>query len=187
MTLRHVAQLMGQYGRQLIPIGDSAHQTEVQTQIPAGQCKCIDATVLAQQNLPGESPVNVGGQVTPLSRSGQQGLPDALHILHNHGVVDVVGIAVQLARNALAQIDKAIDKVSTARGALGAVQNRLETRVNVLTSSSTNITEAQSRIEDADFSVETTKLAKAQILSQAATAMLAQANQSQQGVLSLLR
>jgi len=91
------------------------------------------------------------------------------------------------ARGALAQIDKALDKVSSARGALGAVQNRLETRVNVLTSSSTNITEAQSRIEDADFSVETTKLAKAQILSQAATAMLAQANQSQQGVLSLLR
>lgn len=91
------------------------------------------------------------------------------------------------ARTAMAQIDKAIDKVSSARGALGAVQNRLETRVNVLTSSATNITEAQSRIEDSDFSEETTKLAKAQILSQAATAMLAQANQSQQGVLKLLQ
>ena len=65
--------------------------------------------------------------------------------------------------------------------------HRLETRVNVLTSSATNVTEARSRIEDTDFSSETTQLAKAQILTQAATAMLAQANQSQQGVLSLLR
>jgi flagellin len=108
------------------------------------------------------------------------------------GSSDLLGGAMSIttvagARGALEQIDKALDKVSAQRGSLGAVQNRLETRVNVLTSSSTNITEAQSRIEDADFSVETTKLAKAQILSQAATAMLAQANQSQQGVLSLLR
>ena len=90
-------------------------------------------------------------------------------------------------RNVPPQIDKAIDKVSSARGSLGAIQNRLETRVNVFNSSSTNIAEAQSRIEDADFSEETTNLAKAQILSQAATAMLAQANQSQQGVLKLLQ
>ncbi len=51
----------------------------------------------------------------------------------------------------------------------------------------TNLTESKSRIEDADFSAESTKLASAQILSQASTAMLAQANQSQQGVLNLLR
>jgi flagellin len=107
------------------------------------------------------------------------------------GTADFLGGAMSIAtadgaRTAMAQIDKAINTVSTIRGNLGAVQNRLETRVNVLTSSSTNIADAQSRIEDADFSAETTNLAKAQILSQAATAMLAQANQSQQGVLKLL-
>jgi flagellin len=59
--------------------------------------------------------------------------------------------------------------------------------VNNLTNNVTNLSDARSRIEDADFSVETTKLAKAQILSQASQAMLAQANQSQQGVMSLLR
>ncbi len=59
--------------------------------------------------------------------------------------------------------------------------------VNNLTTTSTNVTEARSRIEDADYSAETAALAKSQILSQASTAMLAQANQSQQSVLQLLR
>ena len=59
--------------------------------------------------------------------------------------------------------------------------------VNNLTSNIANLSDAKSRIEDTDYSVETTKLAKAQILSQASTAMIAQANQSQQNVLSLLR
>ena len=58
--------------------------------------------------------------------------------------------------------------------------------VNSLTSNVTNLSDARSRIEDADYSAETTNLAMAQILSQASTAMLAQANQSQQNVLSLL-
>jgi flagellin len=59
--------------------------------------------------------------------------------------------------------------------------------VNSLTANVTNLTDARSRIADADFSVETTNLAKAQILSQAATAMLAQANQTPQGVMKLLQ
>ncbi len=59
--------------------------------------------------------------------------------------------------------------------------------MNNLSSTVTNLTEARSRIEDADFASESSALAKNQILSQASTAMLAQANQSQQGVLSLLR
>ena len=91
------------------------------------------------------------------------------------------------ASAAMAVIDAALDKISAGRGALGAVQNRLESTVANLTTTTSNLAEARSRIEDADFSAETTALAKAQILSQASTAMLAQANQSQQGVLSLLR
>jgi flagellin len=82
--------------------------------------------------------------------------------------------------------DDALASVATVRAGLGAAQNRLESAVNNLTSNSTNLSDARSRIEDADFSVESTALAKAQILSQASTAMLAQANQSQQGVLKLL-
>ena len=91
------------------------------------------------------------------------------------------------ANTALGDLDTAINFVATQRANLGAAQNRLEATVNNLTTTTTNLTEAKSRIEDADFSAESTKLASAQILAQASTAMLAQANQSQQGVLNLLR
>jgi flagellin len=91
------------------------------------------------------------------------------------------------ASTALAALDTAINTVATQRATLGAAQSRLDATVNNLTSSVTNLAEAKSRIMDADYSAETTKLASAQILSQASTAMLAQANQSQQGVLNLLR
>jgi flagellin len=91
------------------------------------------------------------------------------------------------ATAALALVDTALDTVNTSRATLGASQNRLQSVVNNLTNNVTNLTDARSRIEDADFSSETAALAKAQILSQASTAMLAQANQSQQGVLKLLQ
>jgi flagellin len=91
------------------------------------------------------------------------------------------------AQDALARLDAAIDKISQARATLGGSQSRLEATVSNLNSTITNMSEARSRIEDADFSTETTALAKSQILSQASTAMLAQANQSKQNVLSLLR
>ena len=81
----------------------------------------------------------------------------------------------------------ALKTVSTYRAGLGAAQNQLQSAVNNLTTNSTNLTAAKSQITDADFSSETTNLAKAQILSQASTAMLAQANQSQQGVMKLLQ
>jgi flagellin len=77
--------------------------------------------------------------------------------------------------------------LSKSRADIGAVQSRLEATISNLNSTITNLTEARSRIEDADFSAETTALAKNQILAQASTAMLAQANQSQQNVLSLIR
>ena len=91
------------------------------------------------------------------------------------------------ASSALQVLDDAINTVDGERAKLGAVQNRFQAGVANLTSTVTNLTEARSRIEDADFSSETTQLARAQILNQAATAMLSQANQSQQGVLSLVR
>ena len=91
------------------------------------------------------------------------------------------------AVDALDDVDDALKAVNTTRASLGAGQSRLESIVNNLSNQVTNLSDARSRIEDADFSAETTNLAKAQILSQASTAMLAQANQSQSDVLSLLR
>lgn len=87
----------------------------------------------------------------------------------------------------LDQFDAALGQISNVRAGLGASQNRLESVVNGLTNNITNLSDARSRIEDTDYSAETTALAKAQILSQASSAMLSQANQSQQNVLSLLR
>ncbi len=91
------------------------------------------------------------------------------------------------ASTVLGTLDTELNAISSARASLGAGQNRLESVVNNLTSNVTNLSDARSRIEDADYSAETTALAKSQILSQASTAMIAQANQSQQNVLSLLR
>ena len=84
-------------------------------------------------------------------------------------------------------VDAALTAVSATRAGLGAGQNRLESVVNNLNDNVTNLSDARSRIVDTDYSAETTAMAKAQILSQASTAMIAQANQSQQNVLSLLR
>lgn len=92
-----------------------------------------------------------------------------------------------LSQTTIDNVDDVLGQVNATRASLGAGQNRLELAVANLTNNVTNLSDARSRIEDADYSAETTQMAKAQILSQASTAMLAQANQSQQNVLSLLR
>ena len=92
-----------------------------------------------------------------------------------------------LASTTLANVDLALTAVNATRASLGAGQNRLESAINNMTSNVANLSDARSRIEDTDYSVETANMAKSQILSQASTAMIAQANQSQQNVLSLLK
>ena len=94
---------------------------------------------------------------------------------------------VALATSANIMIDSAIVVVDTQRGALGAVANSLEFAVSNLMNRSENQAAARSRIEDTDFAIESANLAKNQVLQQAGTAMLAQANASGQGVLSLLK
>ncbi|WDF73266.1 flagellin N-terminal helical domain-containing protein [Novosphingobium sp. KACC 22771] len=99
-------------------------------------------------------------------------------------------IDVTSSGSASATIDKMdtlIRQVSTAAASFGAGQSQLQAAVNNLTNNSTNLSAARSRIQDTDYSAESTAMAKAQILSQASTAMIAQANQSQQNVLSLLK
>ncbi|MED4568589.1 flagellin [Brevibacillus agri] len=91
------------------------------------------------------------------------------------------------ASNAIEVLDKAINKVSSERAKLGAVQNRLEHTINNLGTASENLTAAESRIRDVDMAKEMMEQTKNNILAQAAQAMLAQANQQPQGVLQLLR
>ncbi|CAI7626413.1 unnamed protein product [Penicillium discolor] len=88
---------------------------------------------------------------------------------------------------ALAGIDTQIQAVSTARAGYGALQNRFESTINSLNVSAENLAAAESRIRDTDMASEMVKFTSANILSQAGTAMLAQANQANQGVLQLLR
>lgn len=104
----------------------------------------------------------------------------------NLGIADI-DISTQAgAKGALDKIKSAINNVSGTRGALGAVQNRLEHTINNLGVASENITAAESRIRDVDVAQEMMDFTKNNILSQAAQAMLAQANQIPQGVLQLL-
>jgi flagellin len=97
------------------------------------------------------------------------------------------GDAADNARSGTTLIDTAIKNVNIQRSQLGAVSNRLNHTVNNLTNISSNLSAAKGGIEDADFALETTNLAKNQILQQASTAMLAQANASKQNLLSLLQ
>lgn len=91
------------------------------------------------------------------------------------------------ARNAIDDIDAALNAVNSERANYGAAQNRFESVISNLQISAENVTAARSRIMDADFAKETAELTRTQILTQAGTAMLAQANQAPQNVLSLLR
>ena len=91
------------------------------------------------------------------------------------------------AENAIGTIDTAIQSINSQRATLGSYSNRLDSTVSNLTNISSNLQAGRGRIEDADFAAETTSLAKSQILQQASTAMLAQANASKQNVLSLLQ
>jgi flagellin len=99
--------------------------------------------------------------------------------------VDVT--TVSGANQAIAAIDAALNTVSASQAKSGALNNRLDVVINNLTEGSKNMQASRSRILDTDYATETTNLAKQQIIQQAATAMLAQANQSSQGVLSLLK
>jgi flagellin len=97
------------------------------------------------------------------------------------GTIDITSSTV------LADVDRAIDSVSAQRATFGAVQNRLEHTYNNLTTYQENLTASESRIRDIDMAAEMVKFTKNQILTQAGTSMLAQAQQAPQQVLSLLR
>jgi len=91
------------------------------------------------------------------------------------------------AEKAIRIVDGALHKINTVRAELGAMSNRMDAAIDNLTNVVTNTQASQSHIQDADFANETSKLTKAQILAQAATSMLAQANTSKQSVLALLQ
>jgi flagellin len=116
-----------------------------------------------------------GEQITAATISVGGEVSSAVFALSSTGVSDI------------GEIDAAINNVSSARATFGAVQNRLEHTASNLASYQENLTASESRIRDADMATEMVNFSKLQILTQAGTSMLAQANQAPQGVLSLLR
>ncbi len=104
------------------------------------------------------------------------------------GATQALDVSTQTAAaTTITNVDTALTEVNTTQASLGAAQNRLSSVVNNLNTNITNLSSARSQIQDTDYSASTTQLAKSQILAQASTAMLAQAIQSQQNVLSLLK
>jgi flagellin len=105
--------------------------------------------------------------------------------LSNVGQIDIG--TQKGSSNALVVIDSALDFVNGLRAKLGAAQNRVESSISNLSTTSENLTAARSRIQDADFAQETAALTRSQVLQQAGMAMLAQANAAPNNVLTLLR
>jgi len=142
---------------------------------------------------------NVGGLVTFSSPSSFTTTSTAAGItstlaasstLSAVGSVDVTTLTAGVptgANSALQVIDSALANINSSRAALGAVQNRFSTTISNLQATSENLSASRSRIQDTDFAAETANLTRGQILQQAGTAMLAQANSLPNGVLALLR
>ena len=126
-----------------------------------------------------------GGNVAGAGLSSGNTTPTTTLTINSISSIDVLTAAN--ATNALAAIDGALGTVNASRASLGAVQNRFTSVVSSLQTTAQNLTASVSRIQDADFAAETAALSRAQILQQAGTAMVAQANQGPQGVLALLR
>jgi flagellin len=155
--------------------------------------------VSGQTNV-GASYDNATGQISLRSTSGNIVIAGAAPAVTTAGfaagtttataTVGMTGLSVSSyagAQSAITQIDAALKQVNSARADLGAVQNRFTSVVSNLQTSVENLSSSKSRIMDADFAAETANLTRGQILQQAGTAMLAQANSLPNGVLSLLR
>jgi len=126
----------------------------------------------------------------PMDRDGETGADRIGFEKMNEVATSTTGLSVDsvlAANTSLTSIDEAIQIVSSFRAGFGAHENRLDASINNLTTLQVHTDSSRSRIEDADFAAETSNLTKAQILSQAATSMLAQANASKQNLLALLQ
>jgi flagellin len=161
-------------GKKLLD-GSNSVANPISFQIGEGANQTIDVTIadMKATALGAETVTAPGTSIPPLAHATAA----------NGASLD----SVDAAQLAIQSIDNAIDSVSTARGEMGAVSNRLSSTMSNLDQIAVNLSASQGRIQDADFAQETGNLAKNQILQQAATAMIAQANASKSSVLTLVR
>jgi flagellin len=142
-----------------------------------------DADLLAATGLAAGATGDIGATAAPTVTIGTAwvtGSPET-------GFADLDITTSEGADNALAAMDSALQAINSARADLGAIQNRFTSTIANLNTTSENLSASRSRIRDTDYAKETAELTRTQILQQAGTAMLAQANQSPQNVLSLLK
>ena len=179
---------------------DALRRTQARTQawrlLPDGSEALVDSSSLRKGDqvqvssgelIPADGEVVAGVAANALGASGlSEGVTTATTVA-GVGVSAIDLTTAAGAQAALFTVDSAINTVNSTRAALGAYQARFTSVVASLATTAENLTASRSRIQDADFAAETANLSRSQILQQAGTAMVAQANQLPQGVLALLR
>jgi flagellin len=147
----------------------------------AGEIRTADQPVLAATGVtPGALTVGVAGDQVGYFKDGSQ----------TASLVDLTQVSISTeagASDAISIIDAALDKVAQMRSDLGAIENRMEHTISNLMNIAEKTADSRSRLQDADFALESARLAKNQVLQQAGTSMLSQANQMSQLVMELLR
>lgn len=131
--------------------------------------------------------VTLKADITATAASGNAGVTPAELKIENVEALDAADQKVLDDRSPLGTLDKALSKIDSQRSQLGAFQNRMQSTINNLNNSVNNLSSARSRIQDADFATEVSNMSRGQILQQAGTAVLAQANGIPNNVMSLLR
>lgn len=144
-----------------------------------------DATTASTINVSYTAPTGTTGNVVFAQTTGLNSTTAIASTGTAVGAVDISTVAG--ANAALSSIDAALSTVSSSRASLGAIQNRFSSTISNLQTTTENLSASRSRIQDADFAQETANLSRAQVLQQAGTAMIAQANQLPNEVLTLLR
>jgi len=154
-----------------------------------GTTAALSATTYARVTLSSDKSFKIEGGSDGNANFEKLGFKTGTFGGTDNGVkVSTIDISTQAGSQvAITALDAALKSVSLNQAKLGAFQNRLDAVVSNLTEMNKNMSASRSRIQDTDYATETTNLAKSQIIQQAATAMLAQANQSSQSVLSLLK
>ena len=185
------AKVDGTSGNYILSAADGRNITVTTTTANAGSTGVSNGTVttFGSLKLNSTSPngIVLGGLQATTAILGANAQTATSTQVQAGGVASVDLSTALGAQSALTILDKAIDTITNSRAAMGAYQNRLTASISNLETTSMNLQASRSRILDTDYAKETTNLAKSQIITQAATAMLAQANQSAQSVLALLK
>ncbi|MCP4323270.1 MAG: flagellin [Psychromonas sp.] len=179
---------------ELVLTSQSGADIKVESEATAmliGNAAAATVTTTGEITLTGADGKDVVVTSNATSEAGKDTALAKLGVTEQGGSSVAVGIGLSVtsaanASNSIDRIDDALGKITESRANLGAIQNRLGSTISNLENVSQNISAANSRIQDADFAAETSKMSKSQILQQAGTSMLAQANASSQSVLSML-